>query len=149
VNKLWIIGGVVLALILLSVVGFFAMIYPKMGPKSEPASVVAPPVKPIAPKPTTKIPTLPQPTKISQIKLTVDTPTDRSVVSAMIINVSGSTVPLADVTINELALKADAAGKFTTRLTLVEGDNPVVVTAVDANGNYSEQELTVTYQSPI
>lgn len=90
----------------------------------------------------------PPSTPANQIKLVVLTPTDKAVVASANTKVAGQTVPNADVSVNEVDTKADASGNFSATLSLNEGDNPIIVDAFDADGNTSEQELTVTYQIP-
>lgn len=59
--------------------------------------------------------------------------------------VKGKTKAKADININEQELQADSSGNFSAKLTLEEGDNPIVVVAVDPDGNYAENELSVNY----
>ncbi len=83
-----------------------------------------------------------------QITLDITSPQNGATVTTSAVTVAGKTVPNADVNVNDVSLKADAQGNFSTRLTLDEGDNMIDVVANDANGNNSEQEITVTYQLP-
>ncbi len=109
-----------------------------------------------SPAVTTQVLTIPQTptpqplaqTPVNQIKLVVLTPVDKAVVTIPTLKVTGQTVPNADVAVNEVDTKSDAAGNFSTNLGLNEGDNSIIVDAFDADGNTSEQELTVTYQVP-
>lgn len=107
--------------------------------------------KPVTPVPLT-IPTQPKKTEVTevpavnQIKLVVLTPKDKAIVKTSSVKVTGQTVPNADVAINELNIKSDAKGNFSANLTLSEGDNPIVVSAFDADGNTSEQEITIIYE---
>jgi len=82
-----------------------------------------------------------------QIALTVDSPANNSTVTTSSVTVSGRTTPNADVFVNDTELKANAAGDFSTSVQLDEGDNTLVVGANDSNGNYSEKEITVTYNT--
>lgn len=83
----------------------------------------------------------------SEITLTVISPADGATVTNPTLTVRGSTVPGAEVFINDLETVADASGNFSVRLTLDEGENPVVIFANDADGNTAETYLTVTYNS--
>ena len=55
-------------------------------------------------------------------------------------------MPLADVGVNDAETKADATGNFSVTINLEEGENPILVVVSDANGNYSEREITITYE---
>jgi len=100
--------------------------------------------------------TIPSPTdqlegvqgQIQEITLTVDSPTQGQVVTSPSLTVSGTIVPSAEVTVNEFELKADKSGKFSTTITLEEGENTIVVTANDETGASAEVDRTVTYQVP-
>ena len=59
--------------------------------------------------------------------------------------VKGTTAPLAEVFVNEAETTADKKGYFTARIALEEGENIVIVTANDSEGNSVEEEFTVTY----
>lgn len=142
-SKALVIGGIVLVVVFVSAVAFLVLVYPQMT-ATPVVPVITPPVQTTTPK--TAPPVIPPPATIDQIKLTITSPVDKAVVTTPTITVTGDTVPNANVAINELELKANAAGKFSAKLTLSEGDNPIVINAIDANGNYSEKELTVTYQ---
>jgi hypothetical protein len=63
------------------------------------------------------------------------------------IQVTGKTVPGADVFVNEKDTKADSQGNFSVVYTLDEGENYLVVGANDEYGNFNEIELTVIYQN--
>ncbi len=84
----------------------------------------------------------------SGLSLTVSQPADKSSVTSSTVAVSGKTQPKADVSVNDTDLKADIQGNFSTRITLDEGENTIVIVATDENGNYAEKEITVTYQTP-
>ncbi len=84
----------------------------------------------------------------SGLSLTINQPADKSSVTASTVTVSGKTQPKADVSVNDTDLKADIQGNFSTRITLDEGENTIVIVATDENGNYAEKEITVTYQTP-
>ena len=92
--------------------------------------------------------TLPSPIPtVAQIQLTVTEPTDNTTVTTPALSIKGVTLPKADVFVNDSEVTADAQGKFTVQVTLDEGQNTLVVTANDANGNFAEKDLTVTYNS--
>jgi len=143
-NKVLIVGGIILVIVFVLAVGFFVLVYPQMTAPVTVAPVETPKTQTTPEKILPQTPTAP--TAIEQIKLTLTSPADKATVTASALTISGETVPNADVIINELELKANTAGKFSGKLTLVEGENPIVITAVDANGNYVEKEISVTYE---
>lgn len=83
----------------------------------------------------------------NQISLTVTQPTDGQTTSSSSIMVKGVTLPNIEVSVNDVDLKADAQGNFSTTVTLDEGDNTITVVAVDEKGQTAEKDLTVTYNS--
>lgn len=84
---------------------------------------------------------------VAQISLRITSPSTGSTVTSPSVVVRGVTVPKADVFVNDSQVSADSGGNFSVPVTLDEGDNSIVITANDANGNYAEQELTVIYNS--
>jgi hypothetical protein len=95
----------------------------------------------VAPPQTTPVPT------IGEISLTISSPTNGTIVKKSTLTVSGTTVPRAEVAVNETEVVADTKGNFSANITLDEGDNLIVITANDASGNLAETELTVTYDT--
>ena len=83
---------------------------------------------------------------VNQIPLTIPSIKDGDKVSTPRLLVSGTTSPKADVNINGTDYVANAVGKFSTTLTLDEGENAIYVTATDENGKISEWNATVTYE---
>ena len=84
----------------------------------------------------------------ANLTLTVLEPKNNQVVSSPQITVMGKTAAGADVFINEEELAADSQGNFSAVLTLEEEENYLTVVAIDEDGNYNEQEVIVTLQSP-
>lgn len=84
---------------------------------------------------------------IAEISLTVTSPQAGATVTNSRLTVTGKTSPKAEVYVNEAELFADSAGNFSATITLDEGENPVVVTAVDENGNMAEKDFVVTYNA--
>ncbi len=134
----------VITIALLSIV-----VYLLLKPKTaEPLAVslgekVAAPIATPTPTPAT---VAKQETFERQIKLTISGPVNGSIVKTNKVTIKGVTLPMAEVFVNDLELKADTLGNFSGTLTLEEGDNPISVTAIDEEGNYSETELIVTYE---
>jgi hypothetical protein len=100
----------------------------------------------------TRMPSLPPqakvPTDVMMPKdpnMTILSPTPNAVVTVAAITVRGKTFPNADVFVGEQELKADAKGMFSTTVTLDEGENSILVTANDDDGNDAEDEIMVTY----
>lgn len=90
-----------------------------------------------------------EPTLSAQaITLVVTQPIDGSIVTIPTVIVQGKTAPAADVFVDDKQLTADALGNFSQSLTLDEGENTISVSANDANGNYAEKEIIITYNSP-
>lgn len=79
-------------------------------------------------------------------KLEITIPTDKLVVKIPNVLVQGTTTPNAEVTFNEVSVKADATGKFMGYVPLFEGENPIIVTAVDTDGSMVEKEISVIYE---
>jgi hypothetical protein len=86
-------------------------------------------------------------TKIAQITLTVSSPASNSTVTTSKVTVKGKTLPKAEVYANEAEGFADAGGNFSLPVTLDDGGNEIIVTAVDADGNVAETVVSVTYNS--
>lgn len=80
-----------------------------------------------------------------QMELSVSDPGDGAIVTSPQLLVRGKTVPNAEIFINEKDTTADENGNFSTTLTLDEGENLIIVTANDADGNIAEKEMVVTY----
>ncbi len=138
--------NVLLALIAVVVIALFGVVgFILVKPKTVVAPIIETPIVKVE---VTPIPTpIPTPTPvINQIKLTITTPLDKAIVKTNKLTVKGSTVPAAEVSINDLDVTADTKGNFSGTITLDEGDNPISIMAVDENGNYSETELTITYE---
>ena len=83
---------------------------------------------------------------ISEITLTVTSPLSGSTVSSPKAIVSGKTDAKAEVFANEAEGIADANGNFSLSVALDEGENSIIVTAVDSNGKVAEKEILVTYE---
>ena len=79
--------------------------------------------------------------------LTISSPTDGTTVTSASVVIKGKTRANAEVFVNDVETKADANGNFSVTLTLDEGDNPIVVSANDADGNVAEKELIVYYNA--
>lgn len=83
----------------------------------------------------------------NKISLTVTSPAAGTTLNSANVTVKGKTAPNAEVFINDASTKADANGNFSLTLTLDEGDNNLVITANDSDGNVAEQELSVNVQT--
>lgn len=98
------------------------------------------------PWPSNVLSVTPEPT-MGEIVLTIISPKDGATVYSPSLIVRGVTSSNAEVFVNEKEGKADSKGNFSVPVTLDEGDNYIVVTSTDADGNLSEQDITVTYQT--
>lgn len=84
-------------------------------------------------------------TNTKTLTLSISSPSNGATVSSPSVTIKGKTAANAEVFVNDTSTRADASGNFSVTLTLDEGDNPIVVSANDADGNVVEKELTVTY----
>lgn len=82
-----------------------------------------------------------------EVSLVVSSPTNGSTVTSPSITVKGTTAPKADVYVNDKDAVADAKGNFAIPILLDEGENYLIVTIVDPDGNTAEKEITVTYDA--
>jgi len=83
----------------------------------------------------------------SEIKLSISQPVSSTTVTSSSLTLKGTTSAKAEVYINDIETTADASGNFSAKLSLDEGENYIVVTAVDTDGNVADAELTVTYNA--
>jgi len=92
----------------------------------------------VAPTPT------PSPSTATTLPLSITTPISGAVVTSSTVTIRGTTVPRADVSINDIDLQADASGNFLQRVEIDEGENVFDIVATSESGDISEIELTVT-----
>jgi hypothetical protein len=83
----------------------------------------------------------------TKISLTITSPKDGETLGSTNATVKGKTVANAEVFVNDVVGKADANGNFSINVALDEGDNQIVVSANDANGNAAEQSISVIVAS--
>ncbi len=83
----------------------------------------------------------------SEIFFTISEPVDKATVTSPNLMIRGKTVASAEVSINDKTIPANANGDFSAQISLEEGDNYFAITAIDPNGNSSEKEIMVTYES--
>lgn len=81
----------------------------------------------------------------NRISLKIISPADNTEVTSSTITIQGMTEPSVDVSVNEKDMISDAKGYFSTSYNLDEGDNYIIVVAVDKDGNEAERELNITY----
>ena len=105
--------------------------------------------KPAPEKPSTQEETEPAP--VAELSLTLDSPENNSISPEETIEVSGKTSPLAVIVIlypeGEKILEADNDGQFFTEITLVGGENKIIISAYDQEGNQIRKNLTVVYST--
>lgn len=86
-------------------------------------------------------------TTSTKMTLAVTTPLTGAVLKSKVITLTGKTSANAEVFVNDKSTKADANGNFSLVVTLDEGENSLVVTANDSDGNVAEQTLSVNVQT--
>lgn len=100
---------------------------------------------------TTTAPTPPSDNKSESISLTVDSPSDESVVSNKTVSISGKTTPDAVVVIStktsDSVVTPAVNGSFSTTIVLDDGENNIIITAISKNGNETKIVRTVTYST--
>lgn len=84
---------------------------------------------------------------ISQISLSVTSPSSGTTVASPTVAVIGRTLPKAEIFANEAEGVADTAGNFSLTVKLDDGENSIIITAVDGDGNVAEKEIIVTYNA--
>lgn len=85
--------------------------------------------------------------ELSSLFLTISEPANNITVTNPIITVRGKTVAKAEVFVNDLDMKADSTGTFSTMVNLDEGENTIVIVVIDDQGNSAEKELVVTLEA--
>jgi len=83
----------------------------------------------------------------TKISLVITSPKAGSVLNSTNVVVTGKTVPGAEVFVNDKEGKADKNGTFSISIGLEEGENQLVVSANDSEGNVAEENLAVTVTS--
>lgn len=129
-KNIFIVLALILGLVLLG--GAVFAVY-KLGTQIQtPVETAEIPKQPIVPK--------------DLFKLEITSPADKLVVKMPSVLIQGITVPDAEVALNEISVKTDTTGKFTGNVPLFEGENPIIITAIDTDGNMMEKEISVTYE---
>lgn len=82
-----------------------------------------------------------------KISLSITSPAPGTILKSPSVNITGKTSPNADIFVNDVATKANASGSFSINVTLDEGENNVIVSANDEEGNVAEQNLLVTVET--
>jgi bacillopeptidase F len=83
----------------------------------------------------------------NQAQLVIADPKTNITTSLPNYTIAGKTSKNAEITVNNQNLDADGQGNFSVKVSLDEGDNYFLISAVDENGNSSEQEVMITYQN--
>jgi hypothetical protein len=79
-------------------------------------------------------------------KIDISEPSDKTNTDSEEIKVAGKTDKNVTIKINDLPVVVDSQGGFQQMVQLKDGDNKIVISAVDDAGNQDQKELTVTYQ---
>lgn len=82
-----------------------------------------------------------------EVYLNIGSPTNGETLKTANVTVRGETTIGGDVFVNDKETKADEDGVFSVDLTLDEGQNDIVVTVNDDQGNTTEQTLSVNVQT--
>ncbi len=85
--------------------------------------------------------------KNNKPKLEITEPADNLKTNHTEINVAGNTDKDVEIKVNGIPVVIDAKGHFQTQLKLNNGDNKIVITALDSAGNQEEKTLTVNYSN--
>lgn len=83
----------------------------------------------------------------NKISLVITSPQNGAKLGSTNVNVTGKTVPNAEVFVNDSEGKADTNGNFSISLGLDEGVNQLVINANDKDGNVAEEVIIVTIAS--
>jgi hypothetical protein len=84
--------------------------------------------------------------KTDKPKLEISEPSDNSKTNKQEINIVGKTDKDVTVTVNDLPVVVGSQGEFQTSVKLHDGENKIIVKALDNFGNSEEKTLTLTYQ---
>ncbi len=95
----------------------------------------------------TSAPTIVPTSVQNNLPLSISTPADGVTVTSSTITVKGKTGAKAEVAVNDAETTADANGNFSVQVTLDEGENFLYIVVNDADGNVTEKELTIIYDS--
>jgi hypothetical protein len=101
----------------------------------------------ITPVPTKIISPTEAKSKSKSISLELIGVSDGVIVSDPTLLIKGKTVANADVFIDSQELKADKNGDFSAKVSLDEGENMIVITVNDSEGNTAEKGLTVNLET--
>ncbi len=81
------------------------------------------------------------------VPVTIHAPRDETTVNVPQVEVRGTTVANAVITINDDILVADAQGEFSAVVPLEDGPNAIEIVVSDLDGNETFLVVTVTYDS--
>ncbi len=89
----------------------------------------------------------PTESKTTEMFLEIYQPQNGITVNNSSLTIEGRTTAFASVFINEKELRADGVGRFSTVITLDEGENTIIIVANDEEGNYEEKEIKVVLET--
>ena len=87
-----------------------------------------------------------QSTSEGKLKLEIINPKEGEVVNKSALILSGKTESMVEVQVDDKELEANEDGEFETKLTLDEGENEIMVTVNNENGEFAEKSVKVTYE---
>lgn len=89
------------------------------------------------------------PTPASSVPLSIDSPTDESVVTSKVVTVSGKTDPNATIIVStngiDTIVNPSSMGAFSLTVTLIDNENILRILAVMPDGKETQKTLTVSY----
>lgn len=141
-----------LAIILGGILGFgFTGGYLTLSQKNQPQNRVVITEPTIIPTPVTSEVTAESETKDSTNKLTITSPENNLLVSASLLNVTGSATANSQIVINTstdtFTTQSDSEGLFDIEIELEAGLNIIKISSVDPLGNQLDTEINVTYST--
>ena len=92
-----------------------------------------------------------EPSPLPIMELIIISPEDNLLSDEEIIEISGQTAPLAVIAVTypegEKLFEADEDGNFSTEISLIGGDNQIVISAYNKEGDEATKTLTVVYST--
>ena len=85
--------------------------------------------------------------KQKKIFLQVNEPKENTIVNSQAITVTGKTIPLGFIFVNDQEFKADSNGNFSTTVILDEGENYILIVVSDEYGNSLEKDILVNLET--
>lgn len=88
------------------------------------------------------------PIKESNLFLTIDQPSNESVITTKALTVAGKTTPNTTVIVtsanNDQVFMSNSTGGFSTTINIDSGENKIIITAIASSGEEKQEIITVT-----